>query len=246
MTSSSRLNCEDSGVATLSPTGARPRFTVHRPGYFPASCHDLPVQPGLRRDMSARSCKTPLRRAGHAAVARPGDGWRNGSKGDVPAARTITGDPCVTGKAVETLALRSHDPKALIPPGLPPRGPAAGAGKEAGHGLAEVWPSLLLHSLRSGRQPREFGTRFRELTTLGNVPGRSGAAWPPAQLLLPGQIPHKPGVAAMLTQDQRLLRSRCDPVQGHKSNLLAIADTSEEVMRRPDPPPGGHLHAAIS
>jgi hypothetical protein len=152
----------------------------------------------------------------------------------------------VTGKAVETLALRSDDPKALIPPSLPPRGPATGAGKEGGHGLAEVSQSLLLHSLRSGRQPREFGTRLRELTTLGNVPGRSGAAWPPVQVLLQGQIPHKPGLVAMFTQDQRLLRSRYEPVPGHKSNLLATADTSEEVTRRPDPPSGGNLHAAIS
>jgi hypothetical protein len=53
-------------------------------------------------------------------------------------------------------------------------------------------------------------------------------------------------LVAMFTQDQRLLRSRYEPVPGHKSNLLATADTSEEVTRRPDPPSGGNLHAAIS
>ena len=166
LTSSSRLNCEDSGAATLSPRGTRPRFTVHRPGYFPASrrSHDLPG-----RDVPGRV---------HVSIGN------------------ISAQP--------------------------------------------------LRGLRSDRQPREFGTRFRELTTLGNVPGRSGAAWPPVRVLLQGQVPHKPGVAARLTHDQRLLRSRYEPVSGHKSNLLAIADTSEEVMRRPDPPPGGYLHAAIS
>jgi hypothetical protein len=45
-------------------------------------------------------------------------------------------------------------------------------------------------------------------------------------LLLDGQIPHIPGMATMLRQHHRLLRSRKQPVSRHASNVTATTDKS--------------------
>jgi hypothetical protein len=192
------------------------------------------------------------------AITRRRDGRGDNGEGNVPAACAVAGnsvrlnpsgdgpgpaEPKPPGlghphlgrmarQAAETPSLRSDDLKALIAPSLPPGGPAMGTGEEIEHCPGEVPQRLLLNGLRSGCKPSEFPAGSGELAALGKVPGRRRTARAPVLVLLHGEIPHESGVRAVLPQDQFLPRSRREPVTGHKSNLLANTDTSEEVTRR--------------
>jgi hypothetical protein len=54
----------------------------------------------------------------------------------------------------------------------------------------------------------------------------------PPGLLLDRQVPHVPGVRAVLPQYCLLDRGRRQPVTGHTKTLASIADILEEVERR--------------
>jgi hypothetical protein len=102
--------------------------------------------------------------------------------------------------------------------------------EKVAHRLREVPQRLLLHRLRPGCQPLVFSAGRRQLSTLLVVAGHV-AAWLPV-LLLHSQIPHKPGVAAMLGQCCRLLTPGKQSKPAHSNNVTAATDNSPKGEKR--------------
>jgi hypothetical protein len=118
-----------------------------------------------------------------------------------------------------------------MPAGLTPRRATVGAVKKVAHRLGEVPQRLLLHGLRPSRQPVVFGAGPSQLSTLLVVTRRSAARLP-VQLLLDGQIPHKPGMATMLGQHCGLLRAGKQPKPAHINNIGATTDNLSKRKNR--------------
>ncbi len=110
-----------------------------------------------------------------------------------------------------------HDPEPLMHPGLTPGGAAVRTGEEVRHRLREVPERLLLHRLRTRRQPRVGGAGLGELAGLRAIPRRRAAPRRPPGVLFNGQVPDVPGVRAMLQQPRLLGRGRTQPVPRHAS-----------------------------
>ena len=126
------------------------------------------------------------------------------------------------------------DPEPLIPPGLAPRRPPGPVARieEPGHRPAEVAQRLLLHHLGAGRQPRVLRPRAGELPALLQVTRRACPARAPVPVLLDGQVPHVPGLAAVVPQHRFLGGGGEQPVPRHANTLSNTADNSGEVKRR--------------
>jgi hypothetical protein len=196
--------------------------------------------------------------ANHAAVIGSRNGWRDGGKSDVPAPRSIQSDsvrlhrvgdfagppelnptdlrdpylPIAPTQPFEVARFESDLPKPLVPAGLAPRGATVSAVEEVAHRLGEVPQCLLLHGLRTGRQPIVFGAGRSQLSTLAVVIG-CVASWLPVLLLLYGQIPHKPGMPTMLGQYCRLLNTGKQPKPAHTRNIdMSTDNTSKRGTRR--------------
>jgi hypothetical protein len=109
--------------------------------------------------------------------------------------------------------------------GFAPRRAAVRSAEKVAHRLGEVPQRLLLHGLRAGRQPIVLGAGRGQLSALlleaGRVPPRL-----PVLVLLDGQVPHVPGVTAMLSQHRRLLGGRKQPKSRHASNVATSTDKS--------------------
>ena len=138
--------------------------------------------------------------------------------------------------------------EALINTGFAPRGTPVGTGKETPHSLGEVAQRLLLHGLRSSRQPPVFLANLGQLGRLLVIP-RGAPARLPELLLLDGQIPNVSGVSAVLQQEHLLCRGWRQPKPRHNRTLVTATDkngrrTLEHVRfcglsprsRRPSPP----------
>src|SRR5690606_7407722 len=97
-------------------------------------------------------------------------------------------------------------PEPLTPPALAPGRTTVTAAEEVAHGLREILQRLLLDDDRPRPQPRECRPRLGQLPALLGEPRRTLTSRPPARVLLNREIPHKPGMPAML--QQRLLLSR--------------------------------------
>lgn len=115
--------------------------------------------------------------------------------------------------------------KALMYASLAPRRAAIDASEEAPHSVGEVAQSLLLHRLRTGRQPGVFGTDLSQLGALLVVP-RAVTAWPPKSLLLHGEIPYEPRMPAMFQQPNLLSWRRQQSEPRHTSKVATATDTS--------------------
>jgi hypothetical protein len=185
----------------------------------------------------------------HAAVPGRWDRIGDVGKGDVPAAASITSnavrlhprgnrpalaksDPPDFGHPQPPIApvdflhlvwLEPHLPETFIHPGFAPGRTPMGAGEEVLHGLGEVAQRLLLYRCRSGRQPLVFGTDFGQLRAMLRIPG-DAASWLPQLLLLDGQIPHKPGMPAMLRQHRLLCWRWQQPKPRHSRKVSTATD----------------------
>jgi hypothetical protein len=174
-------------------------------------------------------------------------------EGDMPPARAVPGHPVglrvrrhVTGPAephppglghpdlagfpaepphVPLPPAPPHDPESLIPAGLAPRRPPGRAARveERGHCLGEVPQCLLLHGLGAGGQPRVPGPGLGELPALLQVARGALAARVPPGVLLDGEVPHVPGVRAVVPQHRFLGGRRDEPVPGHTNTLSDTA-----------------------
>ncbi|MDT5182181.1 MAG: hypothetical protein QOI29_339, partial [Mycobacterium sp.] len=207
----------------------------------------------------------------HAAVTRTGDRSRDVGERDMPATGPITGDPVglhtrwdrsrqaeanptdlghphPTEPAIQTLDMMRFDrdlPEPLMHTGFTPRRAAVRSVEKVAHHLSEVPQRLLLHGLRTGRQPIVLGAGCGQLNTLLVIAGRAATGLP-VQLLLDGQVPHIPGVATMLRQHHRLFSGRKQPVTRHKCNVTKATDTSpkgEAAISSPAKP--SSFHAAM-
>src|SRR6266581_6182233 len=127
-----------------------------------------------------------------------------------------------------------HDAEFLVPPGLAPRRPPGRVARvdERRHRPGEVAQRLLLDGLGAGRQPRVRGPRLGELPALLQVARRALPARAPVGVLLDGQVPQVPGVAAVVPQHRFLGGRGEQPVPGHANTLSGTADISGGVTRR--------------
>ena len=188
----------------------------------------------------------------HRALTGTRDRIRDMGERDMPAAGPIAGDPIglhprrhrarqpeahpadlghprPTEPAVHPLDVTRFDrdlPEPLMDTGFAPGRAAVRSGEKIPHRLSEVPQRLLLHRLRARRQPIMLGTRRSQLSTL-IVISRRAATRLPVQLLLDGQVPHKPGMATMLRQHHRLLSGWKQTVTRHPRKLSATTDKSQ-------------------
>ena len=100
---------------------------------------------------------------------------------------------------LDVMRFDRHLPEPFVHTCFAPRRAPVRATEEVAHRLSEIPQRLLLHRLRTGRQPLVFGARGGQLRAL-LVVARRATARLPMLLLLDRQIPHVPGVAAMLSQ----------------------------------------------
>ena len=194
------------------------------------------------------------------AVTRCGNGSWNGGEGDMPSLRTVHGDPirpCASGylarpaeshpasfgypdcaglpaQPTHLLRLDGDDSEPLVAACLPPRGSPSRVFWIQGScpGLREVSQRLLLHHLGALREPRELCAGGGELPALLQVARPTRAARAPVRVLLDRKIPHVPGVAAVVPQDDLLRGRRNQPIPRHTNTLSETTDISEEVKRR--------------
>jgi hypothetical protein len=142
----------------------------------------------------------------------------------------------VTGHAahVPLLPAPSDDSESLVSSGFAPRRPTGWVFRveERGHRLGKVSQRLLLHHLGASGQPGELCPRLGELPTLLQVAGCTLPARMPMLVLLDGQVPDVPGVAAMVSQRRLLGRSGEQPIPRHTNILSTTADIPGEVKRR--------------
>lgn len=160
----------------------------------------------------------------HLAGTRAGNRLRYGREGDMPASGAVQGHavrfhpirhlarpaepypaglryPGFTGFPAEPahmLRLHSDNPESLVAPGLAPGRPAVRAREEVPHSLGEVSQRLLLSHLAARTQPLNLGPGLSELTRLLQVTGRAAAPGPPPGLLFDREVPHEPGIGAMV------------------------------------------------
>jgi hypothetical protein len=184
----------------------------------------------------------------HAAVTRTSDRTRDVREPDMPAASPIAGDPVglhtlryrprhaethpthfrnphPAEPAVQTLdVMRLHPdlPESFVHTGFSPRRAAMRRGEKVAHGLGEVPQCLLLHGLRATRQPAVLGAGSGQLGTLLAVARRMTSRLP-VLLLLDGQVPYIPSVAAMLGQRCPVLSGGEQPIS-HRRKLTATTD----------------------
>jgi hypothetical protein len=171
-------------------------------------------------------------------AAHPPAQWRASPRshrmpcGDIPGRVHVSVTGVSAGRATEESGFDRDDPESFIPAGLAPGGLAVGTGEVVHHRMGEVSQGLLLHHLAAATQPVGRGAGLGQLDCLCAVAGCALAAGAPPGLLLDGQVPHIPGVGAMLGEDDLLRWRWHHPVPGHESNLITTADISGEVKRR--------------
>ncbi len=200
--------------------------------------------------------------ADHLAAARRRDRIGNGGEGDMPAPGPVHCHPVrlharrngagpaeshppdlrhphladVAGDAthVPLLPASPHDAETLVPASLAPRRSTGRVLRveERGHRLVEVPQRLLLHHLGACGQPRVLCPGLGELSALLQVAGRALAAWLPVLVLLDSEVPHIPGVRAVVPQHRQLCGCGEQPVSGHANILSTTTDISGEVKRR--------------
>jgi hypothetical protein len=199
------------------------RFAVHRPGIPEASprSHGMP-----RRDVPRRvDVSVAGETAGRASEARLAR-----TRLPVHAPAGFPAEP----PYIPLPSASPHDPESLVPAGLAPRRTPGRVPRveEGGHRLGEVAERLLPHHLGTCGQPGVLSAGGGELPALLQVARSALAARTPMRVLLDGQVPYEPGVAAVVPQQGLLGGRRKQPVPGHTNPLAISTDISEEVKRR--------------
>ena len=204
--------------------------------HAPVDAHRLAVTGGGNRRGDHREGDVPAARPVH----RDPVGLRAGGDGAGPAKPNPAGlgYPDLAGLPGHPphvpLPPVPHDPESLIPPGFAPRWPPGRVARveERRHRPGEVPQGLLLHRLRTCRKPRVLGPSGGELPALLQVARHALPAGVPVGVLLDGEVPDVPGVAAVVLQHGLLGGGGEQPVPGHANTLASTADISGEVTRR--------------
>ena len=199
------------------------------------------------RGQSGGNSHTSVNSDDHSG-ARAFDRVRGARERDMPAARSIAGNPkrlhavrylpgpaephpahlrdahlapvLVESADVPLWAPSAHDAEPFVPACLPPRGFPVRAFEEVVHGMREVPKSLLLHDVASFMKPRVLCAGGGELTALLHESRRGTPPRTPPRLLLDRQVPHEPGVRAMSQQCGLLFDRRPKAIPGHV-NIIA-------------------------
>jgi hypothetical protein len=184
-------------------------------------------------------------------VSRPFDRWRDNGECDVPAPRTVSRDPVGPGAAgdgarpaesdptdlrhpyfadpagrpadIPLGATFSNDSESFVPRGFAPCRPAVSPGEEVRRCLGEIPQRLLLHRLRTVRQPCEFAPCFGQLAALLYMSRRTRPPRPPISVLFHREIPDKAGMSTML-QQRCLLNGRGLKPESHAKTLSTATD----------------------
>jgi hypothetical protein len=235
--------------AVRAPFGARQALLQTAQPHVLTRCHAGAVQQ-LPGGQCRRHGHTAID-TDHARIPRPWDRVWDVREGDMPPTGAVTSDaiglhtgghgsgrtesdpsdlghPDLPVASVELFDMARFDldlPEPLMHAGLAPRRAAMGAAKEVPHGLGEVPQRLLLHRLRTGRQPIVFGTGRRQLGRLLVITGGT-TAWAPKLLLLDGQVPHEPRMPAMLQHHLLLSWRRQQSKPRHARKVAAATDTN--------------------
>ena len=207
----------------------------------------LKAEPGSAKQLARRQCRADRHTSVDAhEFTRTGRGkglWNHGKR-DMPASGPVPSDPVglrrrsragpaeahparlrnphsagFPAKPTHMLRLHGDNAESLVAPGLPPGGLTARASEKALHGLGVIPERLLLHHLASYPQPCKLCPRCSELTALLQIAWGALAARPPVLLLLDSQIPHEPGMRAVLQQHSSLHLRGLETVPGHASTL---------------------------
>jgi hypothetical protein len=194
------------------------------------------------------------------SVARRSDGIWDGREGDMPAPGPVHGhpvgprtwrhgagpaepcpphlrDPDFARFPVEPTHMRGlerNNSESLVSPCLAPCRPACRVRRveEGNHRVGEVPQGLLLNHLGARGQPVILGAEGGELATLHEVARSARPARAPVRMLLHREIPHIPGMRAVISQQRFLSRRGKQAVPGHTNTLATSADNSREVKRR--------------
>lgn len=113
---------------------------------------------------------------------------------------------------------------------LAPRGPLVGASEEAAPRLVKIPQRLLLDRLTTRCEPRLRCPGLGQLPTLRHVTRGGSTPWAPFKPLLQAEVPHEPGVCAVLAQNHFLLWGRIKAVAGHP-NILAKMAHRRQISR---------------
>jgi hypothetical protein len=136
----------------------------------------------------------------------------------------------VTGQSahIPLLSASPYDREPFVPPGLAPRWLTGriGRAEECGHCLSEIAEGLLLDCLGACGQPRMLGAGGGELPTLLKVAGGVLAAWAPVPMLLDSQVPHIPGMRAVVPKYCFLGSGGIQAVPVHTNTLATTSDIS--------------------
>ena len=192
-------------------------------------------------------------------IAGRWDGNRNGRESNMPASGSIQGHPVrlrprhharpaephpshlrnpnYSGFPAEPtymLGLKCDNSESFVPPGLAPGRSACRVSRvdECGHRMVEVPQGLLLNHLRTCSQPWIFRPCLGELSALLQVARSIRPARVPVQVLLHREIPHIPGMRAVILQQSLLFKRRNQAIFGHTNTLTTSTDNSKEVKRR--------------
>jgi hypothetical protein len=151
------------------------------------------------------------------ATARCTNRFRHRCKCDVPPTCPVAGYPVGLRTRGHRLRKSESDPADLRHPHL------AGMPVQTPHVLG-FQPDLAKTLMHTRLAPRKLGTSFGQLTTLLSIVRRRRTARLPVRVLLHRQVPHKPGLPAVLRQPGFLTGCGKQPKARHSSNLTATPD----------------------
>ena len=201
----------------------------------PVNAHRLAVTGrGHRRGDHGEGDMPPARAVHRDPVGLRARAARHGTSGTGPTRPWAPRPGRFSGiRAHVPLPPASHDPESLIPPGLAPRRPP---GRVPGSKNAAIaWPKSRSACCWTVWEPAaSHGCPARaggELPALLQVARRARPAGVPVGVLFDGQVPHVPGVAAVVPQHRLLGGGGEQPVPGHANILSGAADISGEVTR---------------
>ncbi len=196
--------------------------------------------------------------ADHTAVFRAGDRVGDMGERDMPAARTITGDPVrldtawhwtrktepnptnlrypdsakIPAQFLDMARPNCNLPKSFVHTGLTPRRTPVRTAEEILHRLCKIPQRLLLHRLTSSSKPFKLSSRLCQLRRLHVIAGRLSAPLP-MLLLLDRQVPHIPCIPAVSQQNPLLFRGGHQPEPRHDCTIAVATDIPARAVPLP-------------
>ena len=234
------------GLRSLTPTGPTPATRQCTCGRLDTKWQRRLVGGAIRQRQRDRDTTIDT---DHRAVTGTSQGRRDYREGDMPTPGSIQRDavglPVRQGSAasqpdptslgnqdsrpapvdlLHTQGLRADYPESLMTSLLAPGRPPMTTASPIRHRLREIPQRLLLHCVRTCSQPLVRGARIGQLLTLRPIV-RETLAVIPIPELFHGEVPHEPGMCAMLREQHFLLRRRIQ-TKPHNRKVTVHPDNS--------------------